>query len=143
MRVVSDMRDSSVGTNIRIEVFSFLYGAMCSETKNIRLGKTSNKWDRRIIFSMLEAIPARSIKFQHPINIRIPRNVMILTVRVFEAESEEIIRKSNVPCVKDFGHKCFMYALEGRMNEVARANGLSDGEDHMSHEPRVSIGWFL
>ena len=106
---------------------------MCSETKNIRLGKTSNKWDRRIILSMLEAIPTRSIKFQHPIKIRIPRNVMILTVRVFEAESEEIIRKSNVPGVKDLGHKCFMYAFECRMNKVAGTNGLSDGEDHVSN----------
>ena len=57
---------------------------------------------------------------------------MVLTVRVFEAESEEIIRKSNVPGVKDLGHKCFTYAFECRTNEVAGANGFSDGEDHVS-----------
>ena len=85
--------------------------------------------------SPVDKIPA-SNKYSHPAECHD-------TVRVFEAESEEIIRKSNVPCVKDFGHKCFMYALEGRMNEVAGANSFSDGEDHVSHEPGVSMGWFL
>ena len=57
---------------------------------------------------------------------------MELTVRVFEAQSEEVIRESNVPGVKDLGNKCFMHAFERRTNEVVGTNGLSDGEDHVS-----------
>ena len=105
---------------------------MCSETYNIRLGKTSNKRDSRIIFSMLDTIPSWAIKFQHPVQVSIQWNVVELTVRVFKAKSEEVIRESNAPGIKDLGHKCFIDAFECRMNEVVGTNVLSDGEDHVS-----------
>ena len=83
------------------------------------------------------------MEFQRPVNVSIPWNVMILTVRVFEAEGEVIIRKANLPSDKDLVHQCFMYTFEGSTNKIVGANGLSDGEEHMSDEPGVTIGWFL
>ena len=48
-----------------------------------------------------------------------------------------------MPGVKDLGHQRFMYTFECRTNEIVGANGLSDGEERMSNEPGVAIGWFL
>ena len=68
---------------------------------------------------------------------------MILTVRIFESKGEVIDRKANLPSGKDLIHQCFMYTFECCTNKIAGANGLSDGEEHMSDEPGVTIGWFL
>ena len=68
---------------------------------------------------------------------------MILTVRVFEAEGEIIVRKANLPSGKNLVHQGFMDTLKCCTDKIVGSNGLADGEEHMSDEPRVAIGRFL
>ena len=68
---------------------------------------------------------------------------MILTVRIFEAEGEIIVRKANLPSGKNLVHQGFMDTLKCCTDKIVGSNGLADGEEHMSDEPRVAIGRFL
>ena len=81
---------------------------MCGETYNIRLSKTSNKRDSRVIIVMLNPIPSWAVKLQHPIEVSVEWHVMGLAIRSLEAEDEEIVRQPNVPGVEYLGDECFM-----------------------------------
>ena len=68
---------------------------------------------------------------------------MILTIRIFEAEGEIIVSKANLPSGKNLVHQGFMDTLKCCMDKIVGSNGLADGEEYMSDEPRVAIGRFL
>ena len=92
---------------------------------------------------MLDTIPVHSIEFQRPKNVCIPGNVVELTIRVFEPEGKIIIRKVDLPSDQDLIHQGFMYTFECSTNKTVGVDGLSNGEEHMSEQPGVTMGWFL
>ena len=92
---------------------------------------------------MLDTVPVGPVEFQCPENVRIPGNVMRLTIRIYEAEGEVIVRKANVPSDKDLIHQCFMDTFECSTNKIVGANGFSNGEEHVPNEPGIAVGGLL
>ena len=83
------------------------------------------------------------MKLQHPIKVGGQWSVMSLAIGGLETEGKEIIREPNSPHLKNLGNEGLMNFRECGSDNPVRANGLSEGEEHMTKDPRVAVGQFL
>ena len=92
---------------------------------------------------MLETIPSWAMKLQHPIKVGVQWSVMSLAIGGLETEGKEVIRETDSPHLKNLGDEGLMNFRECGADNPVRANGLSEGEEHMAKDPWVAVGRFL